>query len=412
MQVPPRESNLKGPNISLPSLPAKAAKGMNMLDSNITHPSLHPDIPSDDDVAQVKDIPFHKRTFAATRKLSLDQLYARSQVDEKLQQISLSPQRTQDLVPISIPLRTRYDITFCFQSPANTISSHQREVIVDGNPQELSPTHQPMYPSPNQENFERVSRSSTMSSGSDSPVSYTTNATSLPGLQQRGLDEHDQLEPLIEEQLDPGSFDLVIPPIAGAQQYSLETRSEELFSGEHLKIIFSDPSLLLRFTAFLRSHRSSSIPILIYYLDAIKALKAIRYSNAIAEALDPIDGIDFTNKSTKSTVNEELEEKARLAFDVMVRDDLPAYITHVFIQTVSLSIQKRITGTLPEHLREASEGLAEVFCLTDPTRPDNPIVFSSEGATHIPLPTFILLTSLRIPSYHSIWNDICDWKKL
>lgn len=36
-------------------------------------------------------------------------------------------------------------------------------------------------------------------------------------------------------------------------------------------------------------------------------------------------------------------------------------------------------GTLPPHLREASEGLAEVFCLTDPSRPDNPIVFASEG---------------------------------
>lgn len=35
-------------------------------------------------------------------------------------------------------------------------------------------------------------------------------------------------------------------------------------------------------------------------------------------------------------------------------------------------------GTLPPHLREQSEGLAEVFCLTDPSRSDNPIVFASE----------------------------------
>jgi hypothetical protein len=63
----------------------------------------------------------------------------------------------------------------------------------------------------------------------------------------------------------------------------------------------------------------------------------------------------------------------------MVQNDLPAYITHVYIQTVSLSITRRIIGTLPPHLREASEGLAEVFCLTDPSRPDNPIVFASEG---------------------------------
>ncbi len=161
--------------------------------------------------------------------------------------------------------------------------------------------------------------------------------------------------------------------------YSLESRSELLFSKEHLKIIFDDPSLLLQFTNFLGATRPSSIPILIYYLDAIKALRAISYANAIAEALDPIAGFDFTSKYSAKTVNNELEEKARQAFDVLVREDLPAFVTQTYLQTVSLSIQRRITGTLPPHLRDASEGLAEVFCLTDPSRPDNPIVFASEG---------------------------------
>ena len=62
-----------------------------------------------------------------------------------------------------------------------------------------------------------------------------------------------------------------------------------------------------------------------------------------------------------------------------MRDDLPAYITYMYIQIVSASISQRISGVLAPHLREASEGLAEVFCLTDPSRPDNPIVFASEG---------------------------------
>ncbi|KAG4436341.1 hypothetical protein IFR05_008162 [Cadophora sp. M221] len=208
--------------------------------------------------------------------------------------------------------------------------------------------------------------------------SYQTNATSLPALQQKGADEHDQLEPLDEEDIDPGSFDLVATAPEGIKPYSLETRSEQLFSTGHLQVIFNDPSLLLRFTAFLSSHRQTSIPILIYYLDAIKALKAISYSNAIAEALEPINGYDFTAAGNTKTINSVLEEKATQAFGVLVREDLPAYITHTYLQTVSLSIQRRITGTLPSNLREASEGLAEVFCLTDPSRPDNPIVFASE----------------------------------
>lgn len=180
-----------------------------------------------------------------------------------------------------------------------------------------------------------------------------------------------------------GSFELVAPPEAGHQAFSLETRSVQLFSREHLEIVFSEPSLLLRFTAFLSTHRPQSVPILIYYLDALKALKAINYANAIAEALSPIAGHGFTFDPAPSTVNSALESKARQAFDAMVTEDLPAYVTQIYIQIVSLSISRRITGTLAPHLREASEGLAEVFCLTDPSRFDNPIVFASEGPSCI-----------------------------
>ena len=179
----------------------------------------------------------------------------------------------------------------------------------------------------------------------------------------------------------PGSFDLVEPADDHTRHhgYSLEARSELLFSHDHLKVIFAEPSLLLRFTAFLSTHRPQSVPILIYYLDALKALKAVKYANAIAEALSPISGHDYTTKLAPPSANSALENKANQAFDALVREELPAYITQMYIQIVSLSISQRITGVLAPHLREASEGLAEVFCLTDPSRPDNPIVFASEG---------------------------------
>lgn len=227
-------------------------------------------------------------------------------------------------------------------------------------------------------------------SRSGSTASYQTNATSLPALQQRPLDEHDSLEPLCEDDLDPGSFDLVAPPDRDIKQYSLESRSELLFSAEHLKVIFKDPSLFLRFTGFLSSERPSSVPILLYYLDAVKALKALDYANAVGNSLETIRDFEFTSSSAQPTQNLDLESKANKAFEVLVRDDLPAYIASVYIQTVSVSIQRRITGTLPPHLREASEGLAEVFCLTDPARPDNPIVFASEGKQSFLMKPFIL----------------------
>ena len=62
--------------------------------------------------------------------------------------------------------------------------------------------------------------------------------------------------------------DLVAPAESGVKPYSLESRSEQVFSTEHLQVIFSDPALLLQFTSFLSSYRPSSVPILIYYLDA------------------------------------------------------------------------------------------------------------------------------------------------
>jgi hypothetical protein len=218
----------------------------------------------------------------------------------------------------------------------------------------------------------------------DSIVSHESNETAassvhtLPPLQAKsGTEDSDGLEPILED--DPGSYDLVSGPLkSDTRTFSLEQRSEQMFSREHLEEIFADPSTMLEFTSFLSSRRPDSMPLLIYYLDALKALKAIKYANAIAEALTPIDDHEFTGTSVQSTANVALENRTKEAFDALVRDELPAYIAHVFIQVVSLSIQRRVTGTLPSHLREASEGLAEVFCLTDPSRPDNPIVFASE----------------------------------
>ena len=66
----------------------------------------------------------------------------------------------------------------------------------------------------------------------------------------------DELKPLELEWDDPQSFDLVQPPTEGKKpSFSFEARSKLLFSREHLIIIFSDPRLLVPFTAFLSNYR-------------------------------------------------------------------------------------------------------------------------------------------------------------
>ncbi|KZL67734.1 hisactophilin c49s mutant phototropin phy3 fusion protein [Colletotrichum tofieldiae] len=219
---------------------------------------------------------------------------------------------------------------------------------------------------------------SSRSRANSTTSSYQTNNTSLPPLQTKGAGDDEILEPLAEEEIEPGSFDLVVPSHGDNGQYSLEARSELLFSKDHLKAIFKDHILLQRFTDFLHSARPDSLPLLTYYLDCLKALRAIAYANAIANGLDTLPEHGFSSANTDNTTNSSLEKKAEAAFDILVQEDLPAYITYMWIQTVSVSIKRRITGTLPVQLREMSEGLAEVFCLTDPSRHDNPIVMASE----------------------------------
>lgn len=230
--------------------------------------------------------------------------------------------------------------------------------------------------------------SPTMSTRSSSDTMYKTKPSyingisaqrpDLPALQaENDFADGEQLEPIFED--DPGSFDLVNPVEAPRDDFSLEKTSQALFSKEHLQVIFADAALLLQFTTFLGAHRPQSVPILVHYLDALKSLRAIHYANAICEGLDPVDGLDFTQTPLKSTVNQALEARVNAAFDALAREELPAFIAHQYIQIVSASITARITGSLSPHLRDASEGLAEVFCLTDPSRQDNPIVFASEG---------------------------------
>lgn len=219
------------------------------------------------------------------------------------------------------------------------------------------------------------------------------SATELAPLQDQdranGVDAYD---PVSDD--NPASYDLLAPTEQEQrEEYSLENRAQTLFSREHLQIIFNDPSLLFKFTAFLTSERPQSLPMFVYYLDTLKAIRAIHYANAISEGLDSVKGHDFTSQSVGATTNATLEQRANNAFDILAREDLPAYITSLYVQIVTISISKRVTGSLAPRLREASEGLAEVFCLTDPSRPDNPIVFASDGErTLLPRLVFLLLT--------------------
>lgn len=213
----------------------------------------------------------------------------------------------------------------------------------------------------------------------ESTESLTTSATSLlPALQIKDVAEEDLL-PLQDEDLDPGSFDIIAPTTHERGAYSLARRSELLFSDKHMAIILKDSRLLGQFTRFLATVRPASLALLTYYLDTEKAIRAIKFANSIAAGLSRLNDYGFTSSVAEDTVNRDLEAKHDAAFQSLVRDELPMFITHTWIRIVSLSVKQRIVGTLSATLRDASEGLAEVFCLTDPSRRDNPIILASKG---------------------------------
>lgn len=124
------------------------------------------------------------------------------------------------------------------------------------------------------------------------------------------------------------------------------------------------------------------MPLLTFYWDACKAIKALDYANSLASMLyKPASHQDANYQATGVVANSQLRHAADEAFKELLREDLHWFIANTYIGIVCSVMRSRVTGTLPAPLREASHGLAEVFCITDPTRRDNPIILASQAFT-------------------------------
>ena len=180
--------------------------------------------------------------------------------------------------------------------------------------------------------------------------------------------------------LDHGqSFDLAPPPPKETTK-TIDWLAERVFSEDHLRTIFRDPMQFKRFTAFLTRYKPYAVPILNRYLETQKAIKAVEYANAIADSISqlPSDHSSFIPCSA-AILDGRFEARSRRAFDSLVHDALPAWVTHSLVQVVTEVMVKEITGNSLPLMRNLIGGLSEVFCLSDPSLPDNPIVYASEG---------------------------------
>lgn len=210
----------------------------------------------------------------------------------------------------------------------------------------------------------------------------TTN-NDYPLLQEiNPYDGAEEFNPVNEE---GASYDLIAPwDGVDAPLHKLERLTDVMFGTEHMLSILNNPRYLVRFREFLLEERPRSISTLTYYLNAAKALKAIEYANALVRLSTDVPPpavqiVQESNDSVGTTVNKVLEQRVQDALKALTAEELPAFITSRCITITSKIVEERVRGTLPLKFRETSNALAEVFCLTDPSRPDNPIIFASEG---------------------------------
>jgi hypothetical protein len=242
----------------------------------------------------------------------------------------------------------------------------------------------------------------------------TTNE--LPLLQEINPYEHaEEFNPVSEE---GASYDLIAPwDGVDAPLHKLERLSDVMFGTEHMLSILNNPRYLARFREFLLEERPRSISTLTYYLNAVKALKALEYANALVRlSIDvpppAVQLLQRDNEAVGETVNKVLEQRVEDGLNALTAEELPAFITSRCITITSKIVEERVRGTLPMKFRETSNALAEVFCLTDPSRPDNPIIFASQGTTPGELWLGLALINYRIPPNNAIWNGLRPWTQL
>ncbi|KAM3418746.1 hypothetical protein BST61_g4720 [Cercospora zeina] len=174
------------------------------------------------------------------------------------------------------------------------------------------------------------------------------------------------------------SYNLKPPPPIRTHQLNneLETLSEQFFSADHLNLILKDYALTVRLKQFLTTYRPTYIDILKDYVEAKKAIAAVEYANAVAHRLQSPATSYAPLRIAR--LDERFETQAKQKEFLLVEEALPAYLTHRLVCLVTDTLVKEITGNSAPIMHELIPSLAEVYCISDPSVQDNPIVYASE----------------------------------
>lgn len=212
--------------------------------------------------------------------------------------------------------------------------------------------------------------------GDGAPPRSNDRSASPPSVFDDAAPDERETEPTTRGSNDnSGDYDLKAPPPKHNQE-NIETLSGRFFSADHLDLILRDQSHAARFGKFLNQYKPQQEGTLGQYIESRKAITAVEYANAIAA--------QQTGKDERAaSLERSFDERSKQIAEELVEEALPSYLTYRLVGLVTDTLVKEITGNSTPFLREMIPSLAEVYCITDPSLPDNPIVYASEGQINV-----------------------------
>ncbi|KAI6244567.1 Phototropin-2 [Erysiphe necator] len=229
----------------------------------------------------------------------------------------------------------------------------------------------------------------------DSPKSKTASISSMvidddmepirkiiesKSMEQHQLDTPPPSEP--SDSFDASNFfDLKPPPPpTETQESQVEEIMKRLYSEEHLHYVLGDQSLFQRFLSFLNRYRPNLVPTLTRYMEMRKAMKAVEYANAVARMIQWPSQTDYYKFSRIDAAQTDVrfEDYAIREVNILISEALPAWITYLIVNVVSDCVTRDITGHLLPVIKELIGTLGEVFCISDPSQKENPIIYCSQ----------------------------------
>ena len=163
-----------------------------------------------------------------------------------------------------------------------------------------------------------------------------------------------------------------------AEGIPLEVMDGMLFSSQHLKLILEDRNLSEEFRAFITARKPQAVPIFARYLNLEKALRSLQYAEAIVTGLETANDTACATEVGSVAMPWVIQDKIDLALAALVDEELRSFVAEKYARIAGSTLSDRVIGKHNPEAPDIANRLAEVFVISDPARPDNPIVFTSD----------------------------------